>query len=126
MTLSNTPLRSAAASGIKEKPSRASVASRVFESLVSSPASKVVHQRKASLKSWNRPRPRGSHSGTEFLEGFRRNRKNLQWIFFLTKSSSDSARADCEFSILALERGGGAFCCAHLAMSAERVALSKL
>ena len=102
------------------------MASRVFESLVSSPASKAVHQQRASLKAGIGLGHGASHSGTEFLEGFRRNRKNLHRIFFLIKSSSDSARADCEFSILALERGGGAFCCAHLAMSAERVALSKL
>ncbi len=55
----NGPLHSLLVSDIKEKPSRASVASRVFESLVLGPASKVVDQQEASLKSWNRPRPRG-------------------------------------------------------------------
>ena len=86
-------MRSAAASGIKEKPSRASVASRVFESLVSCPASNVVHQQKQVSRAGIGLGHGASHSGTEFLEGFRRFSQEPQKDLFLNQSSSDSARA---------------------------------
>lgn len=94
------------------------MAAGFFESLVSSPASKLVTQRKSKPLAAGVGLGHGAlHSGTELLEGFTRNRKNLHRIFFLTKSSSDSARADCEFLFLkresALERSGeeDEFCC---------------
>ncbi len=77
----NNHLHSAGLGGIKDKPSRASVASRAFESLATWSGIKSVTQQKASIELELASATRSLIRGQSSSKGLGVFRKNLQLVF---------------------------------------------